>query len=419
MSFEKFRLFSPILHGLEACGFALPTAIQNSVIPPAMEGRDVAASAQTGTGKTAAFVVPLLQRLAKTSQNQKPGCPRALILTPTRELAQQVEGQVRLLGRFCRVDAGAIVGGEPYGPQIRMLRRNCDIIVATPGRLIDHMERKNIDLSGIGVLVLDEADRMLDMGFLDSVTEIASAIPADRQSLLFSATLEGKVELVARRILRDPLFVRLTTNRDMHSSITQKVFHADSLRHKNSLLTHLLQNGDLEKAIIFTSTKRGAEKLAKNLTEIGHSSASLHGDMGQNARKRTIDALRRGNPRFMVATDVAARGLDIDGVTHVINFDLPMVAEDYIHRIGRTGRAGAKGVAISLVGPEDRPKLASIERLTGQKIRRETIPGLGPQSRKTPCEHTRQNDGLNSRRKSKNIFAGYSKTADSWDSITR
>jgi superfamily II DNA/RNA helicase len=269
----------------------------------------------------------------------------------------------------------------PYPPQIKMLRQPLDLLVATPGRLMDHMSQGRIDFSRLEVLVLDEADRMLDLGFVDAVRDIAAATPANRQTLLFSATLEGKVMTIAKQLLRNPERVQLAANHENHAAITQHVHIADSFGHKHRLLAHHIANIELTQAVIFTATKRGADALAEKLAEQGHITAALHGDMNQGARKRTVDRMRRGGVRLLVATDVAARGLDIRGISHVINFDLPMVAEDYIHRIGRTGRGGDTGIAISLVGPDDRGKLAGIERLTGRKLERSVIPGLEPSAR--------------------------------------
>lgn len=377
MSFKELKLDSKLLQAVEASGFTAPTDIQRRAIPLVLAGRDLMASAQTGTGKTAAFVLPALQRLLSPSPQHGRG-PRVLVLTPTRELAMQVNDNIRQLSRFCKIANGSVVGGMPYPPQIRLLSLPLDLLVATPGRLMDHMERGRVDFSRLEMLVLDEADRMLDMGFIDDIKIIAAATPSSRQTLLFSATLEGKVLAITKQLLKNPERVQLAANHERHASIAQHVHQADNIGHKHRLLSHHLSNKDLTQAVIFTSTKRGADLLAKTLSEQGHASAALHGDMNQRDRKRTVDRMRDGKVRLLVATDVAARGLDIKGISHVINFDLPMVAEDYIHRIGRTGRAGATGAAITLVGPEDWLKLAGIERLTGRKLERETIPGLEP-----------------------------------------
>lgn len=375
--FKELNLNSKLLQAVEAAGFTAPTEIQRQAIPVVLAGRDLMASAQTGTGKTAAFVLPALERLLTPSPIRSRG-PRVLVLTPTRELAMQVNDNIRQLSRFSKIANGSVVGGMPYPPQNRLLNQPLDLLVATPGRLMDHMERGRVDFSRLEMLVLDEADRMLDMGFIDAVKIIAAATPASRQTLLFSATLEGKVQGIARRLLRNPECVELATNHQRHAAINQRMHQADDVRHKRRLLAHHLSCPTLTQAVIFTATKRGADELALALAEQGYASAALHGDMGQRDRKRTVERMRDGRVRLLVATDVAARGLDIKDISHVINFDLPMVAEDYIHRIGRTGRAGAAGTAITFVGPQDRGKLVGIERLTGRKLEREVIPGLEP-----------------------------------------
>ena len=374
-SFQSFRLAAPLLRGLEASGFSQPTEIQSRAIPVAMDGRDLLASAQTGTGKTAAFVLPALQRLLTAPPKAGRG-PRVLVLTPTRELAGQVEQVIRQLGRFARLRSGIIVGGVSYGPQERLLRNGLELLVATPGRLIDHMARGLVDFSRLELLVLDEADRMLDMGFIKPVTRIAEKLPTDRQTLLFSATLEGDVQKIAGHLLTDPARISLATAKVRHEAITQRLHLTESAEHKHALLRQLLDDPTLTQAIVFTATKRGADRLAKRLAAHGHACAPLHGNMRQGARQRTVECMRSGKVRILVATDVAARGIDLLGVSHVINFDLPTVAEDYIHRIGRTGRNGATGTAISLVGPLDRVKLGNIERLTGYRLER--LEGTAP-----------------------------------------
>lgn len=386
------------MRAIVTCNFKAPTEIQRQAIPIALAGRDLMASAQTGTGKTAAFVLPALQRLLTPSAVVKGRGPRVLVLTPTRELAMQINDHVTQFSKFCQVTTGNIVGGLPYPKQIRMLQMPLDILVATPGRLMDHMEQGRVDFSRLEMLVLDEADRMLDMGFVDAVKSIAAKTPASRQTLLFSATLEGRIMDIASKLLKDPARIQLAANKDVHTSITQKMHQADDATHKHALLSHLLKGDGLFQTVIFTATKHGADKLAKRLSGEGHISAALHGDMNQNARKRTVDQMRRNKFNVLVATDVAARGLDIAGISHVINFDLPMVAEDYIHRIGRTGRGSATGTAISLVCPEDRNKLRDIERLTGRKLESEIIVGLEPKRPfNAPIERSGRGGGRNDR----------------------
>ncbi len=398
MSFKELNLNPKLLRAVEASGFVKPTDIQRDAIPVVLAGRDLMASAQTGTGKTAAFVLPALQRLLSPSSARGKG-PRVLVLTPTRELATQVNDNIRQFGRFCQFTAGNVIGGMAYPPQIKLLKQPLDLLVATPGRLMDHMEQGRVDFSRLEILVLDEADRMLDMGFINAVKQIAAATPASRQTLLFSATLEGKVPAIAKQLMKNPARIQLATNHERHASIRQHVHQVDNAAHKHRLLSHYLKDDALTQALIFTKTKRGADKLAKALSAKGHASAPLHGNMNQNQRKRTVEHMRRGRFRLLVATDVAARGLDIRSISHVINFDLPMVAEDYIHRIGRTGRAGATGTAISLVGPEDWPKLVGIERLTGQKLKREIVSGLEPTTPEPRAGYGRNGNGMKPKRR--------------------
>ncbi|MGD8559948.1 MAG: DEAD/DEAH box helicase [Gammaproteobacteria bacterium] len=398
MSFQKLALHKLLAQGISACEFDAPTEIQAKAIPPALEGRDVVATAQTGTGKTAAFVIPALQCLANSWPEQRTsGKPQTLILTPTRELANQVTENIRQLGRFMRIRYVNIVGGMPYPPQIRLLSRSLDVIIATPGRLIDHMNSGRVDLSQIKILILDEADRMLDMGFVNDVTAIAQQTPEQRQTLLFSATFEDDVKKIARQLLNDPVRIELTHAYKKHTAIKQHVLQADNFGHKNALLRHILKDNGLQQAVVFTATKRSAERLAEKLSERGFHCAVLHGDMKQPARKRTIDQMKRNQAKVLVATDVAARGLDIKTITHVVNFDLPQIAEDYVHRIGRTGRAGMHGVAFSLVGPDDWLSLYEIEKFTGAKISQTTIAGLEPRLAK-PVNPTRKNRNTTSKR---------------------
>lgn len=379
MSFENLNLNANLLKAVAASGFTQPTEIQSAAIPVVLKGRDLMASAQTGTGKTAAFVLPALELLASRPAGPGNG-PRVLVLTPTRELAQQVSDNIYQLTKFCKVFSGSVVGGMPYPPQNRMLQRPLDILVATPGRLMDHMERGRVDFSRLEILILDEADRMLDMGFVDAVNDIAAATPENRQTLLFSATLEGRVLDVARKLLKNPERLALAANHDQHALIEQSLLRVDDFSHKQKLLDHLISQTDLKQALIFTATKRGADDLASSLNRNGHRVAALHGDMNQGQRKRTVDRMRQGKVRLLVATDVAARGLDIRGITHVINFDLPMSPEDYIHRIGRTGRGGSEGIAVSLVNNADWGKLGGIERLIGRKLERDEVPGMEARS---------------------------------------
>jgi len=379
MSFSELQLAPSILKAISVCGYAAPTPIQAQAIPKALAGHDLIASAQTGTGKTAAFVLPALQRLSvpSTSPGKSKG-PRVLVLTPTRELANQVTEAVRVYGKFMRLRTGVILGGMPYFEQQRLLSQPVDLIVATPGRLIDHLENGRINFSRLELLVLDEADRMLDMGFSEAVDLIAAATPADRQTLLFTATMDDAMAKLARRLLKDPERIEVAGKQVTLEQIEQRLHAADDMQHKNRMLKHLIADSGMTRAIIFSSTKRNADQLAQELFAQGHAAAALHGDMNQNARNRTIMNMRRGKVRLLVATDVAARGLDVPGITHIINYDLPKFAEDYVHRIGRTGRAGADGIAISFVSQNDMDSLGRIERYTRQTLRLVEITGLEP-----------------------------------------
>ncbi len=377
MSFSNLQLVSPILKAVSLCGYDAPTPIQSQAIPRALEGLDLIATAQTGTGKTAAFVLPALQRLNTPSTKSGKG-PRVLVLTPTRELANQVSDAVRVYGKFMHIRSGAILGGVPYFEQQRLLSQPVDIVVATPGRLLDHMERGRVNFSRLELLVLDEADRMLDMGFSKAVEAIAAATPGTRQTLMFTATWGSAIASVAKRLLRAPLRIEIAGKKATLEQIEQRLHTADDMQHKNKMLRHLVSGKEVTRAIIFSSTKRNADQLARELSAQGHSAEALHGDMSQNARNRAIMKMRRGSVHLLVATDVAARGLDLTGVSHVINYDLPKNAEDYVHRIGRTGRAGASGIAISFASGKEFDSLNRIERYIGQTLPRHVIPGLEP-----------------------------------------
>jgi len=380
MTFDTLSLHAQILKGLKEAGYSEPTKIQSKAIPKAVKGFDLRASAQTGTGKTAAFLLPALNRLLQPAAEQGKGKgPRILILAPTRELAMQIATQAEKYSKYLqRVKTVCIGGGVPYHTQLRKLSRPYDILVATPGRLIDFLEQKKINLSRVEMLVLDEADRMLDMGFLDPVEEIVSHTPSTRQTLLFSATLQGSVLKLSEKLLNKPMDIVVHSEREKHENITQKLHYVDDRFHKNRILDHILGKDDVQQAIIFTSTKRFADQLVLELRDKSHRAAALHGDMNQRQRTRTIGQLRDGKIKILVATDVAARGIDVNSISHVINFDLPRNTEDYVHRIGRTGRAGAKGTAFSFAAGQDVLSLKEIEKYTGQPVEVTVIPGLEP-----------------------------------------
>ncbi|MFZ2620479.1 MAG: DEAD/DEAH box helicase [Alphaproteobacteria bacterium] len=388
-TFAQLGLHAQLQNNLAHNKFVNPTPVQAQAIPAALEGRDILASAQTGTGKTGAFVLPALHKMLNNQSASRGRGPRVLVLTPTRELAQQVLDNTRLFGRDCRFQTGVIVGGVSYGPQFKMLEGKLDMLVATPGRLIDHLQQKRIDFSRVEMVVLDEADRMLDMGFLAPVEKILAAIQAAAgrpQMMLFSATFTDSVGKFAKRVLKDPATVNLAPAKVDNSQITQMAYRADNATHKFDMLTNLLENGILQgekrtpmgQVIIFGATKHGCDKLAKRLEQAGYDCAAMHGGMKQNARKRTLDKLHRGEIQILVATDVAARGIDVKQLSTVLNFDLPQVAEDYVHRIGRTGRAGETGIAISLIAPSDVPMLRDIEKVLGRKMTMASIGGLEP-----------------------------------------
>lgn len=375
MSFLHMNLNPNISKAINLCGYTKPTPIQARCIPDILNKKDVIASAQTGTGKTAAFVLPALQHLSSKRLNNK---PRILVLTPTRELANQITDATNRYGKFLRLNIVSIVGGTSYRQQLKNLSRPVDMIVATPGRLLDHMENHRLDLSGIEMLVLDESDRMLDMGFIDDVREIAKAVPNERQTLLFSATVNDKLSHIIKKLLKNPIRIDLSQEKLAPIHIKQELYLVDNQQHKNRLLKHILTNNNIYKSIIFSATKMNADRLARDLRDAGFPASSLHGDLKQSVRNRTIEQLRRGKIQYLVATDVAARGIDINDVTHVINYDLPKFSEDYVHRIGRTGRAGKSGTAISFALNTDMNHLKKIERYTNQQIKRLTIEGLEP-----------------------------------------
>ncbi|GAB1596340.1 DEAD/DEAH box helicase [Lysobacter claricitrinus] len=376
-TFEALGLPPAVLRALAVLNYNTPTPIQQAAIPAVLAGRDVLGAAQTGTGKTGAFALPLLARLSKTTAAQGPRRPRALILVPTRELAVQVNESLRSYARHLQLHTCMIFGGVGMGPQMDVLRRGVDIMVATPGRLIDHLERGTAKLDAIEILVLDEADRMLDMGFMPAIKRIVNTVPKARQTLLFSATFEPRIRGLAMDFMRNPVEVEVAARNTVASTIKHIAHPVDGSR-KKDLLVHLLATRFQDRVLVFGRTKHGCNRLAEQLEEAGLKAVAIHGNKSQGQRQKALDAFKAGRARVLVATDVAARGLDIPDLPLVINFDLPMVAEDYVHRIGRTGRNGATGEAISLVGVDEGGLLAQVQKMLGANVQQVTVEGFAP-----------------------------------------
>jgi ATP-dependent RNA helicase RhlE len=378
MAFESLGLAPELLRAVAERGYEHPTPIQAEAIPLALAGRDLIGSAQTGTGKTAAFLLPILQRLAaRHAERQAAPALRALVLVPTRELAEQVLESARAYGRHLTVAAAAVYGGVGMEPQTRALTRGVDIVVATPGRLLDHMERGHVDFSKLEVLVLDEADRMLDMGFAPDVRRILAALPERRQTMLFSATVSPEVDALARRALDGHASVEIGRRATPADGIEHVVVAVDKLQ-KRGVLARILHAKPAGQTLVFTRTKYGADKLATFLKREGIPAHALHGDKAQSQRTRTLTAFRTGEADVLVATDLAARGIDVDGIRMVVNFDVPTDSEIYVHRVGRTARAGARGLALTLLSPDEWLLMADIEKLVGETFPREVIPGFEP-----------------------------------------
>ena len=375
MSFDQLGLRAELLAAIAAQGYSEPTAIQSQAIPVVLQGRDILAGAQTGTGKTAGFTLPLLQLLSNRGQRSQGPKPRALVLTPTRELAAQVGESVENYGKGLPLCSQVIFGGVNINPQIQRLRRGVDILVATPGRLLDHAGQRTLDLSGVEILVLDEADRMLDMGFIHDIRRVLKLLPAKRQNLLFSATYSDEIKRLSDGILHNPVEVEVARRNTAAELVSQLVYPVAQTQ-KRALLSQLIGEGNWSQVLVFTRTKHGANRLAKQLESDGISAAAIHGNKSQNARTAALADFKAGKVRTLVATDIAARGIDIDKLPHVVNFELPNVSEDYVHRIGRTGRAGAEGQAISLVSAEENKLLKGIERLLKRKIPAEYLDGF-------------------------------------------
>ena len=377
MLFSKLGLSAELLRALEQQGYQQATPIQQQAIPLILEGRDVLAGAQTGTGKTAGFTLPLLQRLQTSDPKGQRKQVRALILVPTRELAAQVAESVRTYGRNLPFRTVVIYGGVRINPQITKLRNGMDIVVATPGRLLDHMQRGTINLGGVDTLILDEADRMLDMGFIRDIRKVLKTLPANRQNLLFSATFSNEIKQLASDLLNSPTEIQVARNNTTVEQVTQIVHPVDRDR-KRELLSHMIGAENWRQVLVFTRTKHGADRLCKQLIRDGLSATAIHGRKSQGARTRALADFKNGNARVLVATDIAARGLDIQRLPHVVNYELPHVPEDYVHRIGRTARAGQDGHAISLVCVDEKKLLADIERLLKHNIDKIIIEGYEP-----------------------------------------
>ncbi|WP_028225800.1 DEAD/DEAH box helicase [Paraburkholderia ferrariae] len=393
MSFESLGLSEPLVRAVNELGYTTPTPIQLQAIPAVLGGGDLLAGAQTGTGKTAGFTLPILQRLS--------GMPaaaggkrvvRALILTPTRELAAQVEESVRAYGKYLKLKSTVMFGGVGINPQIDALRRGVDIVVATPGRLLDHMQQKTIDLSQLEILVLDEADRMLDMGFIHDIKRVLAKLPPKRQNLLFSATFADEIKALADSLLDSPALIEVARRNTTAETVAQKIYPVDRDR-KRDLLTHLIRQHNWFQVLVFTRTKHGANRLAEQLTKDDISALAIHGNKSQSARTRALSEFKDGTLQVLVATDIAARGIDIDQLPHVVNFDLPNVPEDYVHRIGRTGRAGATGEAVSLVCVDEHQLLKDIEKLIKRAVPQEVVPGFEPDPHAKPEPILRRSQG--------------------------
>ncbi|MBU0720027.1 DEAD/DEAH box helicase [bacterium] len=377
MSFNNLGLSEPLLRAIKEQGYTEPTPVQKQAIPVILSGKDILAGAQTGTGKTAGFTLPMLQLLSEHKKAGKKQKVSVLILTPTRELAAQVAESVEVYGKYLPFKSTVIFGGVKINPQIVALRKGVDIIIATPGRLLDHVGQKTVDLSGVDFLILDEADRMLDMGFINDIRKILAILPKERQNLLFSATFSNEIKKLTDTLLKSPALIEVARRNTSSEQVTQVVYSVDRER-KRELLSKLISEGEWKQILVFTRTKHGANRLSEQLTKDGIHSAAIHGNKSQNARTKALAQFKQGEVRVLVATDIAARGIDIDQLPHVVNYELPNVPEDYVHRIGRTGRAGSNGEAISLVCVDELELLANIEKLIKKEIHRRVIKGFEP-----------------------------------------
>ncbi|CAN7480238.1 DEAD/DEAH box helicase [Massilia sp. LjRoot122] len=383
MSFSTLGLSDAIVRAVTEQGYTSPTPIQAQAIPAVLNGGDLLAGAQTGTGKTAGFTLPILQRLSTDAvgsalkSKTTPRAIRALVLTPTRELAAQVEESVRLYGKYTNLNSAVIFGGVGINPQIKLLKHGVDVLVATPGRLLDHAGQRTVDLSKVEILILDEADRMLDMGFIHDIKKVLALLPPKRQNLLFSATFSDDIKALADKLLNNPHSIEVARRNSTVEVISQKIHPVDRDK-KHPMLSHLIKENDWHQVLVFTRTKHGANKLVEQLGRDGIGAMAIHGNKSQTARTKALAEFKDGSLQVLVATDIAARGIDIDQLPHVVNYDLPNIPEDYVHRIGRTGRAGATGEAVSLVCVDEHQMLKDIEKLIKQTLPRHVIPGFEP-----------------------------------------
>ncbi len=376
-NFTDLGLVEPLLRALTAEGYTTPTPIQAQAIPHVAAGRDLLGIAQTGTGKTAAFALPILEHLAANRKRAPAGGCRVLVLSPTRELASQIADSFRTYGKRLKPSVAVVFGGVGHAPQTRQLRAGVDVVVATPGRLLDHLGQRNLRLSDVEIFVLDEADRMLDMGFIHDIKKVLAFLPAHKQSLLFSATFSDEIKALADRLLNKPALIEVARRNQTADTIAQKA-HPVGREMKKDLLTHLIKDNDWHQVLVFTRMKHGANRLTEHLNKAGITAMAIHGNKSQGARTKALADFKNGDLRVLVATDIAARGIDIDQLPHVVNYEMPNVPEDYVHRIGRTGRAGAQGEAISLVCPDENIFLRDIERLIKREIPKEFVPGFAP-----------------------------------------
>ncbi|MFZ1342797.1 DEAD/DEAH box helicase [Thiothrix eikelboomii] len=392
MTFSNLGLDAALVRAVQEKGYTQPSPIQAQAIPAILKGSDIMAAAQTGTGKTAGFTLPLLHRL-NLGKPVRSNRVRALVLTPTRELAAQVHESVATYGQHLRLHSAVVFGGVKINPQMMRLRRGADVLVATPGRLLDLYEQNALQFNDLEILVLDEADRMLDMGFINDIRKILALLPKQRQNLLFSATFSEEIRNLAKGILKQPIEISVSPKNSTAVAVEQTIYEVDKAQ-KTALLTHLIQEEQWQQALVFSKTKHGADRLVRQLQSVGISSAVIHGNKSQNQRTEALAGFKQGKTQILVATDIAARGIDIDQLPQVVNFDLPQVAEDYVHRIGRTGRAGASGQAISLVCADEAKQLLDIEKLIKRKFQRQQVDGFEP-NHTVPHTAPKQKTALN------------------------